>query len=130
MARRLTITLTFLAYALALCHSFVPHHHHDDFSHEHHDTLVDDDESGHMSHTSLGHLFSEAVHHPAAETFVHNAQDETAQKGNSEAIAFQFVAAHVTLGECESSVHLTSYKPRHYCFDVHPASPLRAPPVA
>lgn len=129
MMKRLTIILTFLAYAMALCHSFVPHHHHDDFSHEHHATLVDHDESGHMSHTSLGHLFSEAVHHPAAETFVHNSQDETAQKVNPDTILFQPVVICRTVGENKSATPLTSNTPEHYSFDEHPASPLRAPPL-
>lgn len=130
MAKRLIIFLSFLAYALTLTHSIVPHHHHDrQVSGHHHHSSGDHHHDDHEQ-KSVSHAFADAFHFPGSETVIHAQQLEIIQKISS--VSELHVDDPAALLARQLKPPDLNTDPRSACCSSAPHSLflLRAPPLA
>ena len=83
MFKRTVIVLTFLAYALTLAHSLVPHRHDDEAKlshHHHHENGTSHHHHDEDEQKSLSHSFEDAIHHPSSGVVIQSSLCESPGK--------------------------------------------------
>ena len=138
--KKAIILLTFLAYALTLIHSVVPHHHHEERStnhhhhhgegmKHHHDHDDDHDDDDHDRNT-ISHVFADAIHHPASEISVHASEFKVIQKKNTAVDILIVELIDLVSPKLKPPDAQSIYQEKHHSFARDYFFLLRAPPAA
>jgi hypothetical protein len=133
MFKRSIILLSFLAYALTLVHSIVPHHHHDEPTsnhHHHHDGSNDHDHDDHDEEKTVSHAFADAIHFPGSDVALHGQSSDNVQKiGFVSEICSDYLTSLLSQQLKPPDLNV-DYRQTHYSAFHYSLFLLRAPPVA
>jgi hypothetical protein len=132
MLKRSIILLSFVAYALTLVHSIVPHHHHDRPTSEHHHDHESKDHHAHDDHEqkTISHAFADAIHFPGSDLVIYSQQSEAVQKIFPVATGYFNEVRLLLSTQLKPPDRNIDQRSASYLSVSHSLFLLRAPPVA